>query len=474
MDRSTRSYDFLWLSIALLPLIGITFLLPIQPQDYWWVLRVGQDTVRDGMIPVADTISLSRSGAPIVYQTWLAGVIFWFVYEAGDITFTFLLRGILIAFTYGLLWWMIRESLNARLATVLIILLGLATGNNWSMRSQLLVYPLFVACLWALYRWQRRDKKYLWILPACTLLWANLHGSFVLPLVLAGAAVLFGEGERKSLLVTFGLMIVATLFNPRSFGVWGYFVAMLNSPSDHLFAFEWAPPLNEGWQNNIFFAWTLIFAPLAVFSPGKLSRLEWAWFLGFGWLAFSGLRYVIWFLFILTLLTAKLISAWIEKKDDTKPALQVLNYGLGIFIIMLSLLFLPGLREKWMGDSVPAYEVTTSPVAATEWLAAQPELPGPLWADYAFGGYLSFNLQSRRPWMDSRFNAFPPEQWTEYVETSRAENWQEVFDREGINLLMLSVTAQPKLVDEVSASDLWCEEYRDRYALIFSRCEPMQ
>ena len=28
------------------------------------------------------------------------------------------------------------------------------------------------------------------------------------------------------------------------------------------------------------------------------------------------------------------------------------------------------------------------------------------------------------------FNDFPPEQWTEYVQVSHAENWQEMFDRE--------------------------------------------
>ena len=84
---------------------------------------------------------------------------------------------------------------------------------------------------------------------------------------------------------------------------------------------------------------------------------------------------------------------------------------------------------------------------------------------------LSFAMPTCRPWMDSRFNAFPPEQWTEYVQVSRGENWQEMFDRERINHLMLSTMAQPKLVEEVSASDVWCEEYSDQYTLIFSRCE---
>jgi hypothetical protein len=186
------------------------------------------------------------------------------------------------------------------------------------------------------------------------------------------------------------------------------------------------------------------------------------------------LRYVIWFLFIVIVPTAALLSGWMKETEEPKQTFPALNIALGVIVLSLSLLFLPGLRQRWMGDSVPVYEMATTPLAATEWLALQPGLRGPLWADYAFGGYLSFNLQSYLPWMDSRFNAFPPEQWTEYVQVSRAENWQEMFDREGINLLMLSAASQPKLIEAVSVSALWCEEYRDQYALIFSRCEPLQ
>ncbi len=474
MKSSTRSYDFLWLSIALLPLIGISFLLAIQPQDYWWVMRVGQETLQSGAIPVTDTISLSQYGQPIVYQSWLAGIIFWLAYKLGGISLTFVLRGVLIGIAYGLIWFMAREFINVRLASILVIVLGLASANNWSMRSQLFAYPLFVLCLLSLYYWQNGNNKYLWLLPLSTLSWANLHGSFILPMILAAAALIFGKGERRPLLIAFGSMLVATLINPRGLAVWHYFVSMLNSPSDQFFAFEWAPPRNEGWQMNIFFAWMLAFAPLAAFSPRKLSVLEWIWFLGFGWLALTGLRYVIWFLFIITIPTAALIAARTKKPDLPKQIFPALNIAFGIFMLGLALLFLPGYRQRWMGDSVRVYEMETTPLAATEWLARQPGLRGPLWTDYAFGGYLSFALQSRPPWMDSRFNAFPPGQWTEYVQVSRAEtDWQGIFDRAGINLLMLSTASQPRLIEAVSYSELWCEEYRDEYAVIFSRCETL-
>ena len=457
-----------------MPLIGVSLFLAIQPQDFWWLMRVGQETIQNGAVSVTDTISWSQAGQPIVYQQWLSGVLLYLAYETGGAACTLLLRGILIAFTYAVIWFMVREVSTPRFASALVFVLGVVTANNWSVRSQLFAYPLFVLCLWSLLRWQNGDKKYVWILPVSALLWANLHGSFILPFVLAGAALVFGKGDRKSLAIALALMIPATLINPRGIGVWNYFVFMLNSPSDHLFAFEWAPPRNEGWQMNIFFAWMLGFAPLAAFSSRKLSIFEWVLYLGFGWLALTGLRYVIWFLFVVAVFTAALLSGWLKNSAEPKQIFPALNFSLGIFLLIIPLIFLPNFREAWMGDSAPVYETPTTPLSATEWLVGHPEACSNLWADYSFGGYLSFAMPSCRPWMDSRFNAYPPEQWTEYVQVSRAENWQTMFDRENINLLMLSRAAQPKLVDAVTSSQLWCEEYRDDVAVIFSRCEAAQ
>jgi hypothetical protein len=468
--KPSHSYDFLWLSLALLPLVGVSFLLAIQPQDYWWLVRVGQDTARQGSFLTVDTMSLSRLGEPTVFQPWLAGVLAWLAYQAGGATATLLVRGLVILLAYGLIWGMIRRVSNPYLATILILVLGAATLNNWSVRAQLFVYPLFVLSVWCLLQWQNGNQRGLWLLPFIVLLWANLHGSYILPLALAGLALVAGAGEKKPLLIAFCAMLFATLVNPLGFGLWRYFVFMLDAPSVQNFVTEWDAPSNNGWQMNLFFGWLLLFAPLAAFSKRKLSPLEWMWFLAFGWLALTGLRFMIWFLFLLAIFSASLLAEWAGKMTIPAVKRPWLNVALGVLILLLTLICLPGIRERLISDSIPVYEMNTTPLAATDWLAQRPNLQGPLWADYAFSSYLDFAYQDIYPWMDSRFHDFPPEQWTEYVQVSRAENWQEMFDREKFNLLMLSTAAQPKLIEAVSSSEIWCEEYRDEYAVIFSRC----
>jgi len=475
-DHPSRGYDFLWLSLALLFILPIAFFLSITPHDYWFYVRIGKDILETGSIPSVDTFSYTYPGRPIYYQPWLSAVIFWLAHSIGGATLTFLLRVICIGIAYGLIWILMRAAgTETKIATLLTILLGFSSSMNWSVRPQMFAYPLFAITLGGLWHWQNGHARSMWMLPIVSLLWANLHGSFILAFILMGSALIFGAGNRKQLAIWAGLSLAVTLLNPRGVNVWQFVPDMLKSPSDQLFATEWRPPVNTGWQMNIFFAWLLLFIPLAAFSPRRLSRLEWIWFLGLGWLALSGLRYVIWFMFILAIYTGSLLTE-LSKRFMRAPAIAnakpAFNFILGGLLLILPLTMLPGLRELWWKDAPPPYHKATTPIAATEWLAAHPHLPGPLFAEYTFGSYLTLALPSRLLWIDNRFNAYPPEHWKKYQTISSATyNWESLFNEDKINLLMLSTHTQTGLIQAVEESILWCEEYRDMDAVVFSRCE---
>lgn len=477
IERPVRSYDFIWLSLTVLVLVTLSFLFPISPQDYWWCLRVGRDIVSSGMVPVTETLSWSQAGQSILYEPWLACVIFDRVHVLGGAAGAFLLRGLLIGLTYGLLWAMARRELGSQFATALVLIAGLAGSNNWEMRAQLFAYPLFVLCLYVLLQWQSGNDKMLWILPVITLLWANLHGSFILSLALAGSAFVFGRGNRRSLLITLLLMLMGSLVTPHGIALWTHLYFMLTVPANQEYSLEWRAPVNEGWQMNLFFAWVLSFAPLATFSPRKISLMEWVWFLAFGWLAFSGIRYVIWFLFIVVVLTARVLSGLLPHKQNLpeKDRHIALNIALAFLFVLSSLIYLPGIREKWWVQAPAAYEPHLTPIRAVEWLNQHPELPSPMWNDYAFGSYLAYALPSRPVWVDSRFFPFSAAQMEEYLQISRGSAiWEAAFEREGINLLVLSTANQSALIELVESSEQWCEQYRDETAVIFSRCKPIQ
>lgn len=486
-DRRPPRLALLWLAFVLMVTLAIAFLLPVTPQDYWWYLRLGGDTLAAGAVPTVDELSASQAGAPMVYHSWGAAVLFWLVHRAGGLTLSVLLRGLLLAAACALAWLTARRAGAGRIGAALALLLAvLASSGNWSMRPQLFAYPLFALALFLLSAWQDggeergaktpggRSQKGIYWLPLLSLLWVNLHGSFVMLVLLVGAALAFGRGDRRGLALAFAGVLLAILLNPRGVGAWAYVYDSLTVAANR-FSAEWEPPVNSGWQMNLFFLWLLAFPLLAAFSPRKLSRLEWAWFLGFGFLALWGLRYVIWFVFILAVQTSLLLSPWENKftkktaqRAETRflPAVNSILIGL---LLLLPFPLLPGLRETWWPEAPPATENT--PSAATEWLAARPDLPGPLWAEIGFASYLEFALPSRPPWMDTRFELFSVEQWESYRAVAGAGyDWSSRLDATGANLLMVSAQGQPGLLEAVSASPAWCERYRDEVAVIFERC----
>jgi hypothetical protein len=199
--------------------------------------------------------------------------------------------------------------------------------------------------------------------------------------------------------------------------------------------------------------------------------LEWAWFAGFGLLALWGQRYIIWFVLILVLLTSKLCIDWEQKLlRNSKPGSVVFNILLPTLLLLLPLAFLPGIRLRWWQQAPP--ETENTPVAAVEWLAGHPELPGPVWSEIGFASYLEFALPSRPPWIDSRFIPFSVEQWQSYRDVSTARwNWQPLLNATGARLLLVSPAQQPSLAEALQQADGWCQAYRDEVAIIYAACD---
>jgi hypothetical protein len=469
--NKSSSFDVLWLSLGLLIILLIAFILPVVPNDYWWYLRLGQDILRTGSVPVQETFSYTRIGQPIVHPSWLSGVVLWLAYRAGGLTLTFLLRGIILSLTYSVLWVIARaENAGPRLATILTLIAALSGANNWSLRPQLLAYPLFALSLWVLWRWNRGENKTLWLAPLIGALWVNLHGSFVVIFLLLGSALVLGRGDRKKLLLILTATLLATLLNPRGIYAWEQAALMMSNSSIQAFSAEWAPPVNNSWAMNVFFGWMLLFPVLASLSPRRLDRLSLAWFLVFGWLALTGVRYIIWFLFLLIPLSASLLADWANRWLD-HPARKdspLINYSLSAIILLSTLIALPGVRERYLnGLEIPLY--TATPVEAITWLKSHPELPGPAWADVNAASYMIFTLPERPVWIDPRFEVYPLSQWQEYTAIDvAAPQWQAVLDRYGINLLIAAYGSQIQLA--ANKSSVWCEQYLDEQAAIYTRC----
>jgi hypothetical protein len=464
--------DFLLLSLVLAFIFILVVLMPLEPSDYWPYLRIGSEIVRTHAIPTTEFMTYTAGGQPAVYSYWLASLAFFGLYNAGGLTLTALVNGLCIVFFYALVWLCLRRLRIGQVSASLILLVTALMGsNNWSIRPQGFVLPLFGLCLLTLLNWQSGSDRWLWLLPLITVLWVNLHGSFVLLFALGFSALIFGEGRRKRLLWVLLISLAATLLNPVTWHLWTNPAGMIGSSLIKTYSFEWQPPVNQGWQLNLFFGSFLVMTVVTAFSPARPNKLGWIWFLGFGWMALSSVRYILWFSAIEALLVGQLVFPWIERTLDSRPIFQHrgFNLVLGMLTLAVGLAFLPGIRQQWWKQAPPALADTT-PVQAVEWLNQHPELPDHLWANWVANIYMTYALPERKVWITNRIEDFQEEQLLDNKKLMRAStDWQSILDKYKVNLLLLDQKYDAELIKVVSISTDWHEVFRNNQSLIFSR-----
>ena len=471
------SADLPALGVLLFIITAFSFLLLIQPNDYWWYVRLGDEILRDGVIPRVDTFTYTQAGQPMVYHSWLSAVLFAVAHRVGGAMLTVLLRGLLLAGLYACLWIICRKTgAGPILAAGLVLLAALISANNWAVRPQLFAFPLYGLTLLILWRWQAGQNRGLWLLPVLMLFWVNLHGSYVVGFLVVGAAVVGGGGERRALATVLVGMGLVSLLNPRLFGAWRYVATLLSDPPSQQLGAEWSPPTVEGWQGTLFFAWLLLLLPLASVSKSRLNLTQWLWLLGLGWMALSGLRYVIWFMAVLTPITALWLAPLINRlpRRRKRRPYPVLDLGFSLGLLLLSLAVLPGLRDRWWTAAPPVLSANT-PVDGVAWLRENHSLPEHLWADLTFSSYLIYALPERPVWIDTRFELFPLAQWEDYIAISEAApGWESRLLADEVSLVMIDPAMQPRLRSALDASPHWQEHYHDQTLVIYVRDTSLQ
>ncbi|KAF0112270.1 MAG: hypothetical protein FD147_331 [Chloroflexi bacterium] len=466
---------FLIFCFAMMLMLSIAVLLPLYPNDFFPYMRIGQEIIKTGGIPTTEFMTYTRFDEPAVYLYWLPSLIFLGVYNLGGVTLVGIVSALCIGSFYALLWMCLREFKAGPLTSGFVLLITAVVGiNYWATRPQIFTYPLFGLALLALIRWQRRDDRLLWFIPLIAMLWANFHGSFIVLFFLTLPALIFGGGNRKRLLIVTVIALLATLINRYGFNLWLNMVSMVNNDSIKLFSLEWKLPVNDGWQANIFFATLLVIPVLTAITKPKIQLFYWIWFLGFGWMALSAVRYGVWFLaieaFLLAMLLSPIFERYLERSDRFQN--RTVNLVIGILLLMFPITLLPGIRGLWWQQAPPVYNDRT-PVAAAEWIKHNPQLPGELWSDFTYSTYLTYALPERKLFMTNRFEDFPAGQFLDNKRIAEADyDWQSLLDKYGINLLMPSVTLQPDLISAASASADWAEVYRDEMTVLFVRNHP--
>ncbi|HEX9779731.1 MAG TPA: hypothetical protein VGB20_00795 [bacterium] len=220
--------------LRLLPVLGLFLLALCLRQfadlDLFARIALGRLIWRDGGVPLEDPFAYTPT-KPVWYDhEWGAGFIFYGLARLGGDVALFAASFALACAAIAVVYAALRELAGDRPAGVVWLGLGLLPCFIvWEpvIRSRVFTFLCFAVFLLVFARLRVRGRtRLLWLLPAVTAAWANLHAGFVVGLMSLGVVAAWHVFERGRRAWPAALCLLAcvpaTLINPYGAAFWRF------------------------------------------------------------------------------------------------------------------------------------------------------------------------------------------------------------------------------------------------------------
>ena len=198
--------------------------------DLWGHLRSGQDFLSTLTIPSSDVYSFTSDRVWINHE-WLTDVLLASVYRLGGTVALAILAAVLVLAALVIARWSARRAGMAgwhlEVLTATVFALGVAPLTQ-TLRAQAISAPLFAALLALMRELDRGRYRLAFALPLLFMVWANLHGAWVM----AGAVLAIwtfvravqipSQRVRLALISAGAVSAAATLVNPYGVELWRF------------------------------------------------------------------------------------------------------------------------------------------------------------------------------------------------------------------------------------------------------------
>jgi hypothetical protein len=471
----------LWAFLAVaLPVLG-ALLANLESVDLAYHLRAGGIILDTKQIPAIDAFTFTAAGLPWHDQQWAAEVILAVAYRAAGWTGLVVLRAILVAVLFGLVFDMCRRGNTTRTASLITLAsFGLAIVTL-ALRPQLFGMVLFALTLWLTSR-RAEHPSWFWLAVPVTIGWANLHGSFFLGPVVIGLAAVEDALTRSSraagarTAAVAAVALAATLVSPFGIGGWEYAVKIATNPVIANRVSEWQPTTPLSAEGGAFYVSIVLIGIVALFTArkrrGRLVAL--VWLVPFAAIGMRAVRGLAWWPIVAAVTVARLIASdgvatpRVERAD--RPATRRLNLVIAAAIVLAGIALIPVWRPVDGRLGAPAGVIGSAPPGMT---AAIGDLGKPgdrLFAPQIWGSWFEFAVPAASVFVDSRIELFPAEVWTDYDTISGAEDgWSEALDRWDIGIVAVDDPSMSSLADRLGSNPRWREAYHDRDGWVFVR-----
>jgi hypothetical protein len=428
------------LAVIFLFVIAFYTFNSISDSDVWYHLKTGEYIWETKTVPTHDIFSYTAEGARWVTHELLSALIFFLVYHLFNSIWSVMILAAIFCF---LTYWLVLKNAflrgaNFYLALILIFPVAFLTLGLWVPQPKIFSYFLMALLLFLLEKW-RRDKKniVLYSLPFIFLIWANLHSSVILGLVILAFYLISEKVFSRPLFFVFVASLVLCFVNPNTYRTLTYFLT-ISPVIKFLGVMDWKSILSYLYipQAIIFLILMVMMAGFIFWSSIANKKFNWR---DLGLVAvffilplisirhFSYFPLVVFPIFVRQLSEYTPTEKFLSKNSAKKLAYQILIVIAAICLIIKLFIF--------PGQAVNKHFL---PVAAANFIE-QNHINGPMF-NLEMGGYLIWRLwPQQKVFLDGRSEVFAGQPADNYKKIALTQdNWLELVKNYNINYFVLA------------------------------------
>lgn len=475
--------------------------------DTGWHIRTGQWILAHHTVPTHDIFSYTKPDGAWYAWEWLTDILWATLYGRGGLAAVAIAGILLIAFTFTLLFRLVRRRSNAVVAIAMTIMAAVASSVHWLARPHLFTFVFLVLFYGALDRVQKGKTHfhgipYLVILPFATILWTNLHGGFFVGILLIGT---YGVGEalkvffasalddgqkhailqrsRNFLLCAFA-SLAASFINPYGYKLHQHMILYLSDPYQGQHVMEF---LSVSFHHPlaVFFEGMLLLSALAAFwFASERSFTEPLLLLMWAHAALLATRNIPLFMIIAAPPAGTIVQMWLDrlpglnvaewvrkagrKFNETAAAMTetdqitrwhpVSAFGLAL---LCALLYAPHPPEKFR----PEFDPKSFPVAAVQKMNLKPS--DRIFTFDQWGDYLIYRLYPKtKVFMDGRSDYYGSTFNQTYLDVITVNyGWEKTLSQFGVDTILMPPGTP--LAGALKESSRWHVVYDDGVAVVF-------
>ncbi len=443
----------------------------IRDGDTFWHLRVGQWIIENQTVPLVDYFSHTFKGEHWVAHEWLSELILYITYSWDGWRGVVLVTALAVAFCFIYLSIWLQAYLQPRHVIILLLLVLAMVQPHLMVRPHVLAQPLLLVWAASLIRlFDARQGPNYWLLLVM-LVWANMHGSFLMGLLLLLALLAECVFEQRDFLcknkltrqwVLFvALAFAISLVTPQGVGSYVYVVNLMAEDQLLKFIGEWKSPNFHSVQPLE--AWIVLIMGLGLLTSYRLPLFRFFIIIGLMHLSLKHIRNVE----VLGILTPCLLASslstflYYEKKEPTVIPVfgQKELAGSMLFIAVVGMAFF---NAFGLSRYQPADKVSIQP--ALNFIEKE-HLTGNVLNTYVLGGPLI--MAGIEPYIDGRGDMYGSEFMADYLNTLKLKDGEglalavEKFD---IKWTLLLVGTPLNVLLEKSPQ--WQKVYSDERVVI--------